>query len=308
MMSPMAPPVPVPDEDGGLRLDVFVAKSSQISRARAGALIDDGLVTVNGAPERKAYHVDAGDMIDVGQRVTETPAPPAGVEVVYEDDVLLVVNKPSGVVVHAAPGVREGTLVDALQAGGRTLATRAGEGRAGIVHRLDRDVSGLLIVAKTDEAHESLVQAMKARTIERRYVALVNGIPGTDRGKIDAPVGRNPKNRTRMAVVADGRPAVTWFGVRERFAGCALLDVRLETGRTHQIRTHLSSIGHPIVGDAAYGRDPGLARTLRCARPFLHAFRLAFSHPSTSEPVEFEIPLPDDLASVLLRLRPVKST
>jgi 23S rRNA pseudouridine1911/1915/1917 synthase len=292
------------DEDAaGARLDVFVASDRGVSRAQAGALIDDGLVTINGTVGKKSQKVSAGDEVLVADRVEADVEPPSGVEVVYSDDALLVVNKPSGVVVHAAPGVRTGTLVDALRAQGHDLASRGGEGRAGIVHRLDRDVSGLLIVAKTDEAHERLVEAMKAREIERHYVALVNGSPSTDRGKIDAPVGRNPKHRTRMAVVPEGRPAVTWFTVRERFETSSLLDVRLETGRTHQIRTHLASIGHPIIGDSAYGRDPSLARSLGVSRPFLHARRLAFAHPINGEPMEFISELPPDLASVLERVK-----
>jgi 23S rRNA pseudouridine1911/1915/1917 synthase len=293
----------VADDDAGVRLDVFVARHASVSRARAGALIDDGLVRVNDQVQRKAYKVVAGDSVDVADRPAETYAPPEGIEVVYEDDDLLVVAKPAGVVVHAAPGVREGTLVDALTADGRPLAEAAGGGRAGIVHRIDRDVSGLLIVAKTDAAHARLVQAMKDRRIARRYLALVNGKPPTDRGKIDAPIGRDPRHRTRMAVLADGRPAVTWFEVKEDFSGCALLEVKLETGRTHQIRTHLESIGHPIVGDAAYGRDPALARRLGVKRPFLHAYRLTFDHPVTGDPLSFESGLPPELASVLERLR-----
>jgi 23S rRNA pseudouridine1911/1915/1917 synthase len=289
----------VAEDEAGVRLDVFVAKGASISRARAGGLIDDGLVTVNTRTERKAFKVSPGEVVEVTERTVSAPEAPSGVEVVFEDDDLLVVSKPSGVVVHAAPGVRDGTLVDALTASGRELAEGAGEGRAGIVHRLDRDVSGLLIVAKTDDAHARLVAAMKAREIERRYLALVAGLPQTDRGKIDAPIGRHPRHRTRMAVLADGRPAVTWFSVRERFAGCALLDVKLETGRTHQIRTHLASIGLPIAGDAAYGRDPALARRLGLRRPFLHAYRLAFAHPVTGEAMSFESDLPGELASVL---------
>jgi 23S rRNA pseudouridine1911/1915/1917 synthase len=287
------------EDDAGVRLDVFVAKGAELSRARAGALIDDGLVSVAGRTERKAYKVAPGDVVEVQARTEVPPEPPTGVEVVYEDDHLLVASKPAGVVVHAAPGVREGTLVDALSVDGRELAERAGEGRAGIVHRLDRDVSGLLIVAKTDQAHERLVAAMQARDIERRYLALVTGVPQTDRGKIDAPVGRHPRHRTRMAVLADGKPAVTWFSVAERFAACALLEVKLETGRTHQIRTHLASIGLPIVGDATYGRDPALARSLGLRRPFLHAYRLAFAHPVSGDALSFESHLPEELASVL---------
>jgi 23S rRNA pseudouridine1911/1915/1917 synthase len=291
------------DEDAaGSRLDVFVASAQAISRAQAGGLIDDGLVTINGEVARKAQKVTEGDIVEVGTRTAVVREPPTGIEIVYSDEALLIVNKPSGVVVHAAPGVREGTLVDALEAQGFDLASRGGEGRAGIVHRLDRDVSGLLIVARTDDAHERLVEAMKVRAIERHYVALVHGAPTTDRGKIDAPVGRNPKHRTRMAVVPEGRSAVTWFAVRKRFDACSLLDVRLETGRTHQIRTHLASIGHPIVGDAAYGRDPAFARALALTRPFLHARRLAFTHPVSGEALEFVAELPPELASVLERL------
>jgi 23S rRNA pseudouridine1911/1915/1917 synthase len=289
----------VAEDDAGVRLDVFVAKGAEMSRARAGALIDDALVSVDGRGERKAYKVSAGEVVEVSARPDVVPEPPSGVEVVFEDDHLLVASKPAGVVVHAAPGLLEGTLVDALSADGRPLAERAGEGRAGIVHRLDRDVSGLLIVAKTDEAHERLVAAMQARDIDRRYLALVGGTPQTDRGKIDAPIGRHPRHRTRMAVLADGRPAVTWFSVKERFAQCALLEVKLETGRTHQIRTHLASIRLPVVGDAAYGRDPALARKLGLRRPFLHAYRLGFAHPVTGEALSFESRLPDELASVL---------
>ncbi len=299
----MSPRLTVGPDDDGVRLDVFVAKRAGVSRARAGSLVDDGLVSVNGRVQRKAYKVSPGEVVDVAERVHVVPEPPSGVEVVFEDDDLLVVSKPAGVVVHAAPGLREGTLVDALSASGRELAERAGEGRAGIVHRLDRDVSGLLIVAKTDAAHERLVAAMQAREIERRYLALVAGAPQTDRGKIDAPIGRHPRHRTRMAVLADGRPAVTWFTVKERFAACALLEVKLETGRTHQIRTHLASIGLPIVGDAAYGRDPALARKLGLRRPFLHAYRLAFAHPTSGESLSFESDLPDELASVLEAVR-----
>jgi 23S rRNA pseudouridine1911/1915/1917 synthase len=289
----------VADGDEGQRLDVFLAKLTGSSRSQAGSLIDDGYVTVNAQVQRKAYKVAAGDVVEVRSRPAVVLPPPADVDVVFEDDDLMVVSKPAGVVVHAAPGLRESTLVDALTAQGRPLAPRAGAGRAGIVHRLDRDVSGLLIVAKTDTAHSRLVDAMKRRAIERRYIALVNGVLPTDSGKIDAPVGRDPKHRTRMAVSPGGRPAVTWFTVKARLGDCALLDVRLETGRTHQIRTHLASIGHPVVGDAAYGRDPALAKRIGLRRPFLHAARLSFDHPTSGERLEFESPLPDDLAAAL---------
>jgi 23S rRNA pseudouridine1911/1915/1917 synthase len=299
----MSKPLKVPEDEAGMRLDVYLAKTLEVSRARAGAFADDGLVTVNGTTQRKAYKVAAGDEVSVEARVEVETVPPEGVGIVHEDADVLVVFKPCGVVVHSGGGVREGTLVDALLAMGKTLAPAGGEGRPGIVHRLDRDVSGLLVVAKTDDAHAGLVAAMKKREIERRYTALVTGVPPSDTGKIDAPVGRDPKHRTRMAVVPEGRAAVTWFTVAERYDGLTLLDVKLETGRTHQIRTHLASIGHPILGDAAYGRDPAAARKLGLRRPFLHAYRLAFAHPLTGDQLAFSSDLPPDLDAVLEKLR-----
>jgi 23S rRNA pseudouridine1911/1915/1917 synthase len=194
-------------------------------------------------------------------------------------------------------------MVDALVAAGHALAEQPGADRPGIVHRLDRDVSGLLVVAKTDEAHQELSKAMRRRAVERLYLALVHGAPSVDRGKIDAPIGRDPRHRTRMTVLPEGRASVTWFTVLERLEDAALLEVRLETGRTHQIRTHLASIGHPIVGDAAYGRDPGFARTLGLRRPFLHAYRLSFDHPVTGERVDVTSTLPDDLQRALDTVR-----
>jgi 23S rRNA pseudouridine1911/1915/1917 synthase len=287
----------------GRRLDVVVAEAAGVSRARAGVLVSDGGVRVHGRAERKSYRVASGDVVEIEVPAEPHMEAPGGIDVVCEDEHLLVVSKPSGVVVHRAAGVRSGTLVDALVASGRALAARAGEDRPGIIHRLDRDVSGLLIVAKTDEAHEVLSGAMRRREVERRYLALVHGVPSADRGKIDAPIGRDPRRRTRMAVLPEGRSAVTWFTVTERFGETVLLDVRLETGRTHQIRTHLASIGHPIVGDAAYGRDPGLARRLGVRRPFLHAYRLAFDHPVTGERIDVRADLPEALEGVLKTLR-----
>jgi 23S rRNA pseudouridine1911/1915/1917 synthase len=293
----------VSDESAGRRLDVVVAEGAGVSRSRAGDLVSAGVVSVDGRVERKSYHVAAGEVIDVAPVEETPPAPPEGVLVVYEDDDVLVVEKSAGVVVHAARGLKEGTLVDALRAAGHPLAPRAGEGRPGIVHRLDRDVSGLLVVAKTDDAHAALVTAMARREIERTYVALVIGKPSVDRGKIDAPIGRNPRHPTRMAVLPEGRPSVTWFHVQEELGEATLLEVKLETGRTHQIRTHLAAIGHPVVGDSAYGRDPSLARKLGLRRPFLHAARLQFAHPITGTPVEIQSDLPPDLARVLRELR-----
>ncbi len=290
-------------DHAGRRLDAVVAEASGLSRARAGELVGAGKVRVDGRVERKSYRVTSGEVVEVDGSAEGPVTPPEGVDVVYEDEHLLVASKPSGVVVHRAAGVRGGTLVDALAASGRPLAATAGADRPGIVHRLDKDVSGLLVVAKTDAAYDALSKAMRVRRIERQYVALVHGLPPTDRGKIDAPIGRHPRHRTRMAVRAEGRSSVTWFSVKERFVDASLLDVRLETGRTHQIRTHLASIGHPIVGDAAYGRDPSYARRLGLRRPFLHALRLTFDHPDTGVRVVVESNLPPELEQALVLLR-----
>jgi 23S rRNA pseudouridine1911/1915/1917 synthase len=292
------------DEHGaGRRLDVVVAEGAGVSRSRAGELVGAGAVSVGGRVERKSYRVSSGDVIDVAPSDEPVPVPPAGVGVLYTDEHVLVVDKPAGVVVHSAPGLREGTLVDALLAAGHPLAARAGADRPGIVHRLDRDVSGVLVVAKTDDAYEALSAAMSRREIERTYVALVIGAPSVDRGKIDAPIGRNPRQPTRMAVLPEGRPSVTWFRLTERFETTSLLEVRLETGRTHQIRTHLAAIGHPIVGDSTYGRDPSIARSLQLGRPFLHARKLAFAHPISGDRIEVSSDLPEDLQLILDALR-----
>lgn len=287
--------IEIGDEHEGSRLDAVVARLSGSSRAVATQLVTAGAVTVDGRIEPKSYRVAAGETVEIGVRPAEPVEAPPLPPIVHEDDHLLVLDKPAGVVVHPAAGLKEGTLVDALLASGRPLAARAGVERPGIVHRLDRDVSGLLLVAKTDAAHEALVTAMAERRIRREYRALVAGDPGVDTGKVDAPIGRHPRQRSRMAVTPDGKPAVTWFAVRERFGQTSLLEVRLETGRTHQIRVHLASIGHPVVGDTVYGRDPALARRLGLARPFLHAFRLTVPHPATGEELVLSSPLPGDL-------------
>jgi 23S rRNA pseudouridine1911/1915/1917 synthase len=213
------------------------------------------------------------------------------------------VAKPAGLVVHAGAGVADRTLVDALRAQGLPLAPAGGAERPGIVHRLDRGTSGLLVVAKTDAAHRGLAAALKARRVSRAYTAIVDGVPEQPRATVDAPIGRSPRQRTRFAVEDGGRPAVTHYDVVEAHGRGALLDVRLETGRTHQIRVHLSALGHPVAGDLAYGASPVLARELGLERPALHAGRLALTHPVTGARVEVEEPLPPDLAAAADRLR-----
>ena len=292
----MARELNVTAADAGERLDAFLAGPLG-SRARAQRLIDDGLVLVDGAPRPKRHRLRGGEMITV----EEAEPPPqddrsdAPYEVRYENGDLLVVDKPAGVVVHPARGHRTGTLAQAL-------AGRAAGGpepwRAGIVHRLDRDTSGLLVVAKSEEAHRRLRARMKARGIEREYLALVEGRPPARTGTIDAPLGRDRRERKRISVDSDvPRTAVTHFAVERALPASTLLRVRLETGRTHQIRAHLQAIGHPVAGDPEYGR----AGLYGLERQFLHAARLAFDHPITGRRVDVESPLPQDLVAALER-------
>jgi 23S rRNA pseudouridine1911/1915/1917 synthase len=223
----------------------------------------------------------------------------------YEDDRLLVVAKPAGLVVHPGPGHPTGTLVNALLGRPQTSLSAGGGAadRPGIVHRLDKDTSGLLLVAKDDATHLALARDLAAHRVERRYLALVQGRLPADTGTVDAPVGRHPRDRKRMAVVPGGRRAVTHWRVLETFPAVQLAEATLETGRTHQVRVHLASLRHPLVGDRTYGADPTLAARLGVDRPFLHAWRLAFTHPSDGHRIDLTEPLPPDLQEVLDRLR-----
>jgi 23S rRNA pseudouridine1911/1915/1917 synthase len=288
----------VPPDAGGERLDVVLAAPLG-SRARAQRLIAAGQVLVDGAPAKKGHRVVGGEEVAIDDADTRRPPPAAegvDVPVVYEDDDLLVVDKPAGLVVHPAPGHRGTTLVE-------LLAGRAAGGapeRPGIVHRLDRETSGLLVVARTEPAHRALKAELEARRIEREYVTLVEGRPPARTGTIDAPLGRDRRRRTRQSSDTDDpRPAVTHFAIEEELGAFSLLRVQLETGRTHQIRAHLQAIGHPVAGDPEYG-TPG---QLGLARQFLHARRLVFAHPSDGHRVELASPLPADLAVVLASLR-----
>ena len=298
-----------PASVAGDRLDVVLAAHLGISRSRAAARIAAGDVTVDGKPSTKHHRVRAGEHIEIAapapiERPDAPPVPP----IRYEDKHLLVVAKPAGMVVHPGPGHASGTLVDALAAAGHELAPAAGDGRPGIVHRLDRDTSGLLVVARTDVAYAGLVAALQHRDVSRRYLALVSGVPGADRGRIEAPIGRDPRDRKRFAVVTDGKPAVTRYvslargtvpDVPPHRATVSLLACRLESGRTHQIRVHLTTLGHPVVGDPTYGRRADVAAGLGLTRPFLHAAALAFDHPVTGTRVAVEEPLPDELVAAL---------
>jgi 23S rRNA pseudouridine1911/1915/1917 synthase len=298
-------------EHVGNRLDAYLA--SQIegwSRARLQRLIENEDVLVNGKSSKPSYKLRENDEVEV-----ELIAPPTDafvpenipIEIVYEDDTLVVVNKPAGLVVHPAAGMPSGTLANALAYHFQQLPGGGTGVRPGLVHRLDRDTSGLLVVAKTESALENLSDQFRDRTVFKSYVALVHGRVVSNSGKIDQPLARDPSNRTRMAVVRGGRNALTLFRVRRAFDRFTLLDVELKTGRTHQIRVHLAWLKHPVVGDETYGggrdntiQDPRLrARVRSLNRQFLHAEKLGFTHPKTGEWVKFESVLPEELSTLL---------
>ena len=297
----------VPDALAGERVDRVVSFVTGCSRSRAAALIAAGGVLVDGAVvTTRSSRVEAGQVVTVPEleeAATEcAPDPDVLLTIVFEDDDVLVVDKPAGLVVHPGAGHHRGTLVQGALAHVPTLAGVGDPARPGIVHRLDHGTSGLLVVAKTQDAYDSLVGQFGARSVERRYLALVWGHPDDEVGLIDAPIGRSVRRPTRMTVSASGREARTRFEVQERFTqpvDVALIACRLETGRTHQIRVHLSAIGHAVVGDDQYG---GVRQTLPSDRPLLHAATLGFSHPATGEHVAFEAPLPADFRRVLDRL------
>jgi 23S rRNA pseudouridine1911/1915/1917 synthase len=293
------------DEAAGLRLDRYLADHAGLaSRAAAERLIERGAVLVDGAAAHKSLRLAGGELIELAEEAESLPTgPEAGSELAiplaYSDEYVIVADKPAGVVTHPAPGVSGPTLVAAL----RGLGLRGGddEQRPGVIHRLDRDTSGLLVLTRSDEAYAALGEQMRARRIEREYIALVRGRPPSRRGTIDAPIGRDRNDVGRMAVGGRAeRPAVTHFELAEPLQGASLLRLKLETGRTHQIRVHLAAIGHPVLGDPTYG-VPGGQLGLR--RQFLHAARLAFAHPADGRRMELESELPADLAEALERAR-----
>lgn len=298
--------VTVPAELDGARADVAIAALTGTSRSAAARLLDAEGVLRDGRALRRRDRVHAGQQLMVAAPSTAVPrsAPPLP-PVRWRDEHLLVVAKPAGLVVHPGHGHPDGTLVHALQGAGVPLAPGSAPDRPGIVHRLDRGTSGLLVVASTPAAAEGLTRALAERRIERRYLALVVGEPAELRGRLEGPIGRDPRERTRFAVVADGRPATTRYRtLATGQAGpdpVALLACRLETGRTHQIRVHLTAHGHPLVGDTVYGRRPAIAAELGLSRVFLHAQRLAFTHPVTGAAIAVDEPLPADLQAALRR-------
>ena len=293
------------EEDTGTRLDSFLSRRVEgLTRSAAARLLAEGCVTCDGAVPGKSYRIAGGEELCVILPEAEEPeAVPQDIplDVVYEDEEVIVVNKPVGMVVHPAPGHPDGTLVNALlHHCGDSLSGIGGEKRPGIVHRIDRDTSGLIIAAKNDRAHLSLAAQLQDHSLSRVYEAVAVGGLREDRGTVDAPIGRHPVDRKRMAVDRqNGREAVTHWRVLARYPGFTHVECRLETGRTHQIRVHLASIGHPLLGDVVYGSKkpvPGLAG--QC----LHARRLRFTHPSTGQLVELECPLPGWFQDVLDRL------
>lgn len=292
--------ITIPIELAGLRIDQALARLLPAdSRSRLARLIEEGHVLVDGAQVSSKRKLKSGEAVEVAlaPRLEASAYRPEAIalDVVHEDDDVLVVHKPAGLVVHPGSGNWAGTMLNALLHHAPALEQLA---RAGIVHRLDKDTSGLLVVAKNEPAQHSLVRQLQARTVKRTYLAVVRGkVAGP--GKVDRPIGRHPVHRTRMAVVPGGKPAITHYRVREAFATHTLLECDLETGRTHQIRVHLASIGHPLEGDCVYaGRGEK-----RSARQALHAWKLAFLHPRDGTPMAFEAPLPEDLRALLETLR-----
>jgi 23S rRNA pseudouridine1911/1915/1917 synthase len=293
----------VADDDAGSRLDRALAARAEIgTRTLAERLLVGGAVTVDGARRPKSHRLEAGSVVEVALPAAAVglEPEPVSVRLAYEDEFIVVVDKPAGITVHPGAGTSAGTLAAQLL----TLGAAGGEDpdRPGIVHRLDRDTSGLLVVARTEEAYAALSEAMRRREVERRYLALVKGTPQSRTGRIDAPIGRDRRDPTRRSLdTEEPRGAVTWFEVIETMPEHALLDIRLETGRTHQIRVHLAAIDLPVSGDPVYG----LKGDLGLGRQFLHAHRLRFTHPVTGAEVDLESPLPDDLATALERARSV---
>lgn len=296
-------------EDGkNVRADVFVSENEEdISRSFAGRLFSEGLAKVNGRATKPSLKLKEGDVITFTLPEPEAiDAEPEDIplNIVYEDDSVLVINKPRGMVVHPAVGNERGTVVNAaLFHCQGSLSGINGSVRPGIVHRIDKDTTGLLVIAKNDRAHKSLTDQLADRSLSRVYYALVNGNIKEDGGTVDAPIGRSPKNRKKMAVVPDGRSAVTDFEVIERFGAYTLVRCKLRTGRTHQIRVHMKHIGHSVVGDKAYGIKN---ERFALAGQLLHAKEISFIHPETGEKVTFSCPLPEDFAAVLEVLRKTK--
>ncbi|MFT3969262.1 MAG: RluA family pseudouridine synthase [Micropruina sp.] len=298
----------VPDGLAGQRIDSAAARMTGLSRSRIDDLIAAGHVQLDGREVSKSSRVNGGEMLEVtlpepAATVPVTPREVAGVRIVHDDADIVVVDKPAGVAAHPSLGWDGGSVTEHLAAAGFRISTSGAAERQGVVQRLDVGTSGLMVLAKSERAYTLLKRAFRDRTVDKVYHALVQGFPDPHVGTIDAPIGRHPGHDWKMAIIDGGRHSVTHYDTLEVFRGATLLEVHLETGRTHQIRVHCQAIGHPCVGDPLYGSDPVLARRLGLERQWLHAVELGFEHPGSGEPVRFTSPYPDDLAAAVDRLR-----
>ncbi|MGZ4441693.1 MAG: RluA family pseudouridine synthase [Nocardioidaceae bacterium] len=300
--------VNVPDGLAGERVDSALARMFGFSRSRAADLIASGQVEVDGAAPSKSDRVEAGALLyveipDLVDPVAVVPEVVEGIKIIHDDDAMVVIDKPVGVAVHPSPGWTGPTVVGHLVAAGFRIATSGAAERQGIVQRLDVGTSGVMVIAKSESAYSVLKHAFRDRTVDKTYHALVQGHPDPLRGTVDAPIGRHPRYDYKFAVMADGKPSVTHYETLEAHRFASLLEVHLETGRTHQIRVHMAALRHPCVGDLTYGADPVLARRVGLERQWLHAVRLGFEHPDSGEYVEFESAYPGDLHDALEVIR-----
>ncbi|MBA6435437.1 MULTISPECIES: RluA family pseudouridine synthase [Streptomyces] len=296
--------LPVPDGLEGERVDAAIARMFGFSRTKAAELAAAGKVQLDGSVAGKSDRVSGGAWLEVEMPQAAPPVrivaePVEGMDIVHDDEDIVVVSKPVGVAAHPSPGWSGPTVIGGLAAAGFRVSTSGAAERQGIVHRLDVGTSGLMVVAKSELAYSVLKQQFRERTVDKRYHALVQGHPDPLSGTIDAPIGRHPQHDYKWAVTAEGKPSVTHYDLIEAFRAASLLDIKLETGRTHQIRVHMAAHRHPCVGDLTYGADPTLAKRLKLTRQWLHAVRLGFEHPAHGGWVEFESVYPDDLRGAL---------
>ncbi|ALG12834.1 RluA family pseudouridine synthase [Kibdelosporangium phytohabitans] len=300
--------LPVPDGLDGMRVDAGLSKLLGLSRTTVAAIAEAGDVVIDGRPAGKSDRLIAGTVLEVTLPAPERPVemipvPVDGLRIVFEDDDIVVVDKPVGVAAHPSPGWTGPTVIGGLAAAGVRVSTSGAAERQGVVHRLDVGTTGVMVVAKSEHAYTVLKRAFKERTVDKTYHAIVQGHPDPTVGTIDAPIDRHPKHDYKFAVVASGKPSITHYEVLEAFRAASLVEVKLETGRTHQIRVHFSALRHPCVGDLTYGADPVLAKRLGITRQWLHARALGFDHPADGRWVEFTSEYPDDLAAALDGLR-----
>jgi len=299
--------LPVPDGLVGERIDVAVSRMLGLSRVRASAMVDAGEIRVDSRVVAKSHRLDAGAMVDIDEVTEILPVSNAGpiedIPILFADDSVVVVDKPVGVAAHPSPGWSGPTVTGSLAAAGHQLSAAGAAEREGVVHRLDVGTTGAMVLAKTPTAYTSLKRQFKERSVDKEYHAIVHGLLDPLEGTVDAPIDRHPSKDYRWAVVAGGRPSITHYRTLEAWPRASLVEVHLETGRTHQIRVHMSAMRHPCLGDLTYGADPTVAKDLGLTRQWLHARRLGFEHPETGDRVVVESPYPDDLQRALDRLR-----